>query len=75
VQGYTATAAGGALLPFILIMFVLSRWAGSLIDRFGSKPPLVVGPMTAAAGFALFALPGIEANYWIAFFPAVVVAA
>ena len=73
VQGYTATAAGAALLPFILIMFVLSRWAGSLVDRFGSKLPLVVGPVTAAAGFALFALPGVEANYWIAFFPAVVV--
>ena len=29
--------------------------------------------MTAAAGFALFALPDVEANYWIAFFPAVVV--
>jgi EmrB/QacA subfamily drug resistance transporter len=73
VQGYSATAAGAALLPFILIMFVLSRWAGTLVDRFGSKLPLVVGPMTAAAGFALFALPEVEANYWIAFFPAVVV--
>jgi MFS family permease len=60
-------------LPFILIMFVLSRWAGSLVDRFGSKPPLVVGPVMAAAGFALFARPGIEADYWSAFFPAVVV--
>src|SRR6266436_1234408 len=28
VQGYTATAAGAALLPFILIMFLLSRWSG-----------------------------------------------
>ncbi|MGH8518380.1 MAG: MFS transporter [Panacagrimonas sp.] len=73
VQGYTATAAGAALLPFILIMFVLSRWAGSLVDRFGSKLPLVVGPVTAAAGFALFALPDIEADHWIAFFPAVLV--
>ncbi|MGH8587616.1 MAG: MFS transporter, partial [Gammaproteobacteria bacterium] len=73
VQGYTATAAGAALLPFILIMFALSRWAGTLVDRFGSKLPLVVGPVTTAAGFALFALPDVEANYWVAFFPAVVV--
>ena len=28
VQGYSATAAGAALLPFILLMFLLSRWAG-----------------------------------------------
>jgi hypothetical protein len=61
------------LLPFILIMFVLSRWAGTLVDRFGSKLPLLVGPVIAAGGFALFALPGIDAGYWSTFFPAVVV--
>jgi EmrB/QacA subfamily drug resistance transporter len=76
VQGYTATAAGAALLPFILIMFAFSRWAGTLVERFGPKPPLVAGPLIAALGFALFALPGLEAGslrYWTSFFPAVVV--
>ena len=73
VQGYSATAAGAALLPFILIMFVLSRWTGQLVDRFGSKLPLVIGPAIAAVGFALFALPGVGASYWSGFFPAVVV--
>jgi EmrB/QacA subfamily drug resistance transporter len=28
VQGYTATQAGAALLPVILLMFTLSRWSG-----------------------------------------------
>src|SRR4026208_654880 len=28
VQGYSATAAGASLLPFIVIMFSLSRWSG-----------------------------------------------
>jgi hypothetical protein len=37
-------------LPFILIMFALSRWAGTLVDRFGSKLPLVTGPVVAAGG-------------------------
>ncbi len=76
VQGYTAAAAGAALLPFILIMFVLSRWAGSLVDRFGPKLPLVAGPVIAAVGFALFALPAAgadHASYWSSFFPAVIV--
>lgn len=73
VQGYSATAAGAALLPFILILFALSRWAGQLVDRFGARLPLVVGPAVAAAGFALFAVPGTGANYWTGFFPAVVV--
>jgi EmrB/QacA subfamily drug resistance transporter len=72
VQGYTATTAGAALLPFILIMFVLSRWSGGLVARYGGKLPLVVGPIIAAVGFALFIVPGIAANYWSKFFPAVV---
>jgi EmrB/QacA subfamily drug resistance transporter len=73
VQRYSATAAGAALLPFILIMFVLSRWAGTLVQKYGPRIPLVVGPLIAAAGFALFARPGVGGTYWTAFFPAVVV--
>jgi EmrB/QacA subfamily drug resistance transporter len=73
VQGYSATAAGAALLPLILIMFILSRWAGRLVDKIGSRVPLVAGPLIAGAGFALFAWPGIGGSFWLNFFPAVVV--
>jgi len=73
VQGYGATAAGAALLPFIAIMFLMSRWSGSLVDRFGSKRPLVTGPLIAAVGFAMFALPATGSSYWKAFFPAICV--
>ena len=73
VQKYTATAAGAALLPFVLIMFLLSRWAGGLVKRYGARVPLVIGPALAAIGFALFAMPGIDSNYWRSFFPAMVV--
>lgn len=85
VEGYSATAAGAALLPFILIIFALSPWAGGLVTRYGGRRPLVLGPLVAALGFALFAflpgavageagvLGGLEPSYWTAVFPAVVV--
>jgi EmrB/QacA subfamily drug resistance transporter len=73
VHDYSATAATSALVPFAVITFVMGRWAGGLVTRYGEKLPLMVGPALAAAGFILFALPGVGGSYWTTYFPAVVV--
>lgn len=73
VQGYSPTIAGAAFIPFVLLIFFLSRWAGGLVSRFGGKLPLVIGSTFAAIGYALFAIPGIDGSYWLTFFPAIFV--
>jgi EmrB/QacA subfamily drug resistance transporter len=73
VQGYSATAAGAALLPMIVLISLLSRWAAGLVQTTGPRLPLTLGPMIAAAGFALFARAGIGGSYWMDVFPAVVI--
>jgi EmrB/QacA subfamily drug resistance transporter len=70
IQHYSATEAGAALVPFAIIMFVLSRWAGGLVNRVGTRLPLTVGPTIAALGIAMFARAGIGNSYWSTIFPA-----
>jgi EmrB/QacA subfamily drug resistance transporter len=60
-RGHSATAAGAAYLPFTLVLGVLSRWSGGLLDRFGARGPLTIGPALAALGFLSLSAGG---PYW-----------
>ena len=74
VHGYSATAAGAAIVPTFLLMSFLSRYTGALTDRYGPRLPLVAGPAITAISFSLFIVPGIESgSYWTTFFPATLI--
>lgn len=70
VQGFKPLQAGMALLPFVLLVSILSRWAGGISDRLGPRIPLMVGACFAGGGFLLLTLPDANASYLWGFMPA-----
>ncbi|HLJ39833.1 MAG TPA: DHA2 family efflux MFS transporter permease subunit [Steroidobacteraceae bacterium] len=64
-RGYSATAAGAIYLPFTIVLGLLSRWSGGLVDRFGARAPLVAGPSLVALGFVLVGIG--DGHYRITF--------
>ena len=73
VQGWSATEAGAALLPLILLITLFSLAAGRVVARFGQRLPLAIGAGIAALGFALLALPDSDIGYWSGFLPGIAV--
>ena len=69
VHGYSAEAAGAVFLPFTVLLGLLSRWGGRLVDRLGARLPLIVGPAIVAVGLALLSVPGAHGAYWRTFLP------
>lgn len=72
VQGYTPIFAGLSLLPPIILITFLSGPAGSLADKIGPRFQMILGPFIVAFGMALLIIPGVSANYFIHFFPGLV---
>jgi EmrB/QacA subfamily drug resistance transporter len=71
-QGYSASAAGAAFLPFSVIMGLGSRSAGDLVERFGPRPPLIIGPSITASGFVLLGLSTGNGSYWLDVLPGLI---
>lgn len=69
VHGYSATAAGAALLPLSVLLGGLSRPVGRLSQRIGARPLLVAGPLLAGLGFALLAMRAGDGRYWTGVLP------
>lgn len=75
VQGYSPSIAGFTLLPFGLLLAVMSPWAGGLVPKYGPRLPLTVGPAIVGLGFLALALPGLTdgaSDYFTTYFPAIV---
>ena len=53
--GYSALQAGSALVPFAVIMLLLSPIAGRIGQKIGARIPLTVGPIVASIGIFLLA--------------------
>jgi EmrB/QacA subfamily drug resistance transporter len=70
IRRYSTSIAGAAILPMILSLFLLSRWSGGLVSRYGARPPLIAGSLVVATGFLLFAFLPAFGSYWTTFFPA-----
>ena len=71
--GYSALEAGAALVPFTILMLLLSPAAGELGQRIGPRLPMTVGPVVAAVG--LFLLAGVTegSTYVSSVLPGIVV--
>jgi EmrB/QacA subfamily drug resistance transporter len=73
VAGYRATAAGLALLPVTVLMFLLSPVAGRLAGKHGPRWFMTFGPLLAAAGFLLMLRMRAHTAYFTEMLPGVLV--
>ncbi|WP_017240198.1 MFS transporter [Streptomyces sp. SS] len=73
VSGYSALAAGTALLPTTVLMLLFSAKSGELGERIGPRIPLTVGPLLCAAGMLLMLRVGEDASYVQDVLPALLV--
>jgi EmrB/QacA subfamily drug resistance transporter len=70
VAGYDALQAGLATLPITIVMFILSRRAGRMADRYGPRWFMGGGPLVAAVGLAMLQRMDADVDYVTELLPA-----
>ena len=70
---YSALEAGAAMVPFSVIMLLLSRAAGQVGQKIGARLPLTVGPIVAGVGILVLSRVGPGDGYIDGVLPGVVV--
>ena len=64
VLGYTPTQAGGAFLPWTVLIILLAPQAGRLSDRIGPGPLVTTGMVVLTGSLVLFARMGVHETFW-----------
>jgi EmrB/QacA subfamily drug resistance transporter len=76
VQGYSQLQAGMTFLPFTILLILISRWSGGLVDRYGPRLFLIAGPAVAGVGLLLLSFvkqTNGPSDYWTTYFPGILV--
>jgi EmrB/QacA subfamily drug resistance transporter len=73
VAGYSATAAGFAMIPTSILLITLSTLFGRLSGRFGPRLFMTAGPLISGTGFLLMLRFDQQADYFTQVLPAVIV--
>lgn len=73
IGGYSAIAAGFALLPITVVMFALSRFFGGMAGKYGPRLFMGIGPLIMTGGFALLLPLDSSINYATDILPGITV--
>jgi EmrB/QacA subfamily drug resistance transporter len=73
VAGYSPIAAGLALVPITILMWLLSRRFGALSERIGPRLLMGFGPIVAGIGLVWMGRLGSDVNYFTDLLPGVIV--
>lgn len=74
IQGYSQLQAGLTLLPFTILIIIISRWSGTLTDKYGPRRFLIGGPLLVSIGLFMLSLVKNTqgpSGYWVTYFPGI----